>query len=71
MKTFPLRGISLSLSLSLCLSLSLSLSSLGSLSLSLPLTGVTAVAAFLRAAALFGIRDCSAVVLGHCTCRLE
>ena len=63
MKTFPLRGISLSLSLFSWLSLSLSLS--------LPLTGVTAVAAFLRAAALFGIRDCSSVVLGHCTCRLE
>ena len=51
MKTFTLRGISVSLSLSL------SLSSLGSLSLSLPLTGVMTVTAFLRAAALFGIRD--------------
>ena len=66
MKTCTLRGISVSLSLSL----SLSLSSLGSLSL-LPLTGVMTVTAFLRAAALFGIRDCSSVVLGHCTCRLE
>ena len=53
MKTSTLRGISASLSLSLSLSLFCRLS----LSLSLPLTGVMAVTAFLRAAALSDIRD--------------